>query len=153
MAQSKVPHLTSIINKSHYDFDMWLQRGVDNGNNMLNINLSGMSEKDAIKKLVGTVVQDNGFISCGDAKGKGFDHKQIIFNIYCPKGTKAMYLEPFSAFGNGACSVNWDGVAKQANFGNEAEVLLQRGTKFRITKVVNNSSKWYIDVEVIEQPI
>lgn len=153
IAQSKVSHLTSIINKSSYDFDMWLQRGVDDGNNMLNMLLSGKNEQEVIKKIVGTVVQDNGFISCGNSKGMGFDHKQIIFNIYCPRGTKAMYLEPFSAFGNGSCSVNWDGLAKQTSFGNEAEVLLQRGTKFRITKVVNSSSKWYIDLEVVEQPI
>jgi hypothetical protein len=37
---------------------------------------------------------DEGFVSCGSARGQGFSG--YIFNIYCPKGTKMLYAEPFT---------------------------------------------------------
>ena len=152
VARGHVPHLTSIINKSKYDFDLWLQRGVDDGRNMLKVYLDGMTESEVKDMFLGTVIQDEGFISCGNSKGKGFAHRSVIFNIYCPKGTKGLYLEPFSEFGMGA-KRSWDGISAQDYFGDEAEMLLQRGTKFRITKIEKAASKWYIDMEVVEQPI
>ena len=33
----------------------------------------------------------------------------------------------------------------------ENEIILQRGTKFRITKAEYTNGKWYIDMEVLEQ--
>lgn len=45
-----------------------------------------------------------------------------------------MYCEPFSGFGNGS-GRNWDGIIKQQTFGSESEMLLQRRTTFKITKV------------------
>ncbi|MFJ1365571.1 ADP-ribosyltransferase [Capnocytophaga canimorsus] len=151
-SQEQVPHITSMLNKCSYDFDMWLQRGVDAGLNMFNINLNGLTEVEAKSQLLGKIFQDNGFISCANTKGKGFDHKKVILNIYAPKGTKCFYLEPFSAFGKGV-GKNWNGVDNQQKFGSEAEVLLQRGTKFRVTKVEYNetSAKWYIDLDVVWQ--
>lgn len=61
-------------------------------------------------------------------------------------------MGPFSAFGKGV-GKNWNGVDNQQKFGSEAEVLLQRGTKFRVTKVEYNetSAKWYIDLDVVWQ--
>ena len=61
-----------------------------------------------------------------------------------------MYCEPFSAFGHGA-GRSWDGISPQSSFGYESEILIQRGTKFRITKVQKSGGQWYIDVEIIEQ--
>jgi hypothetical protein len=85
------------------------------------------------------------------AKGKGFSHQEVIYNIYCPKGTKMLYLEPFSQFGQGARSVNWDGISSQLNFSDEAEILIQKSTTFRITKAEYTKGKYFIDVEVIGQ--
>jgi hypothetical protein len=61
-----------------------------------------------------------------------------------------MYCEPFSEYGQ--YKKSWDGVSKPTRL-NENEVLLQRGTKFRIIKAEWNpsDSKWYIDLEIIEQ--
>jgi hypothetical protein len=59
-----------------------------------------------------------GFVSCGSAKGQGFSG--YILNIYCPKGTKMMYAEPFSHYGDGA-KLNWNGISKQSSFGYEDE--------------------------------
>jgi hypothetical protein len=58
-----------------------------------------------------------------------------------------MYAEPFSAYGNGN-GLSWDGVSKQKNFGSEAEMIIQRGATYRITKIERGKGgKIYIDVE------
>lgn len=146
----RIPHCESIIRKSTYDFDMWVQRG----DGMVALKKFGLLNYDTatdaeIYALVGRVGNEGGFWSAGVAKGKGFSGK-IIFNIYMPRGTQAMYCEPFSYFGHGG-GKNWDGVSSQSSIGYEAEILIQRGTKYRVTKVTKSGSQWYIDVEVIEQ--
>lgn len=147
-SQSHIEALTDLIERSEYDFDMWLQRGVDyNGaRGLLGVDLYSANPQT----LVGKVVTEKAFSSCGMAKGAGFDSRPVIYNIYCPKGTKMLYCEPFSAFGNGSGRA-WDGVAKQSSIGYEAEILLQQGTTFRITKAEYSGGKWFIDMEVIDQ--
>lgn len=147
-SQSHIEALTDLIERSEYDFDMWLQRGVDyNGaRGLLGVDLYSANPQT----LVGKVVTEKAFSSCGMAKGAGFDSRPVIYNIYCPKGTKALYCEPFSAFGKGS-GRSWDGVAKQSSIGYEAEILLQQGTTFRITKAEYSGGKWFIDMEVIDQ--
>lgn len=147
-SQSHIEALTDLIERSEYDFDMWLQRGVDyNGaRGLLGVDLYSANPQT----LVGKVVTEKAFSSCGMAKGAGFDSRPVIYNIYCPKGTKMLYCEPFSAFGNGSGRA-WDGVAKQSSIGYEAEILLQQGTTFRIAKAEYSGGKWFIDMEVIDQ--
>ena len=110
------------------------------------------------KLLLGKEVTDYGFFSMGSAKGQGFSSNPIIMNIFAPKGTKMIYMEPFSHYGaeihdpNGHLfGMNWDGVRKQTGFGSELETLLQQGTKFRITKVEKTRGTLYVDLDVIEQ--
>lgn len=148
-SQSHIEALTDLIDRSEYDFDMWLQRGVDMGGarGLLGVDLYSLRNAD---DLVGKVVTEKAFSSCGMAKGAGFDSRSVIYNIYCPKGTKALYCEPFSAFGKGS-GRSWDGIKKQSSIGYEAEILLQQGTTFRITKAEYSGGKWYIDMEVIDQ--
>ncbi len=152
--RKQINAMTDIIEKSTYDFDIWLQRGCDyrGMDSFFEISMSELqyATQEELQKLVGNTVTDYGFFSCGVSKGKGFSHKPIIMNIYAPKGTKMMYAEPFSAFGNGSGS-SWDGVAIQSSFGNESEIILQQGTSFRITKIERTKGKLYIDIEVILQ--
>ncbi len=152
LSQSKIPHLTSIIDKSKYDFDMWVQRGVDHDGfkGVFGFDINSIDPKN-LQSIIGKVGEDKGFGSCGVAKGKGFTGKSITYNIYCPKGTKMMYLEPFSRYGEGVKSVNWNGITKQTSFGSESEILLQRNTKFRIIKAEYKNGKMFVDVEVIGQ--
>jgi hypothetical protein len=147
-----IKNLTEIINKSFYDFDMWLQRGVDSNSirGMFNFEMSGKTENEVRKALLNAVGSEPAFSSCGNSKGNGFSSNPIIYNIYAPRGTKMLYAEPFSDFGTGS-GYSWDGIQKQKNFGHEAEMILQRGTKFRVAKVEHKGGKWYIDMEVIGQ--
>lgn len=147
---NRIPHIEAIIDRSSYDFDMWLQRG----DGMVALKKFGLANWDSatdaeIMSLLGAEGVEGAFWSAGVAKGKGFSG-DIIFNIYAPKGTKAMYCEPFSAYGHGS-GKNWDGIAGQGSYGRESEILIQRGTKFKITKIEKSGGQWYIDVDIIEQ--
>lgn len=148
----RIPLMENIINKSYYDKDIWLQRG----GGMVELKKFGLSNyayaTDAeIMALVGKEGTEGAFTSAGVAKGKGFGGN-VITNIYAPRGTKMMYAEPYSSFGNGS-GRSWDGIAKQSTFGSESEIILQRGTTFRVTKVEKSGNTWYIDVEVINQDV
>ena len=105
-----------------------------------------------LQDLVGMEMQEEGFMSAGNRKGGGFDNKNVIFNIYAPKGVKATYVEPFSSLGLGGGRF-WDGVRGFSEFGDEQETLFQRGTRMRITKVEKANGKIYIDCEVIGQEL
>ena len=148
----RIPLMESIINKSYYDKDIWLQRG----GGMVELKKFGLSNyayaTDAeIMALVGKEGTEGDFTSASVVKGKGFGGN-VITNIYAPRGTKMMYAEPYSSFGNGS-GRSWDGIAKQSTFGSESEIILQRGTTFRVTKVEKSGNTWYIDVEVINQDV
>lgn len=153
--RKEINSMTDIISKSTYDFDMWMQRGCDYGgmDKFFEVpldTLKNATQEELQQLLLDKTVTEFGFCSSGVSKGKGFSHKPIIMNIYAPQGTQMMYVEPFSAFGNGS-GKSWDGVAKQSSFGQESEIILQQGTSFRVTKVEKSGGKLYVDLEVIEQ--
>lgn len=154
-SESAIKHLTDLIDRSQYNFDIWLNRGIGTSSgaaSFLQIPetvLTGASQSDLNNLLVGKVVKDEAFVSCGSAKGAGFSG--YIFNVYAPKGTKMLYAEPFSAFGQGH-GQNWDGLSGQTSFSGEFETIIQRGTEFRITKVDKQGSNIFFDIEVVNQP-
>lgn len=152
--RKEINAMTDIIEKSTYQEDFWLQRGcrfsgMDKFFNIPMDKLKYASQSELETLLLGTTPTEYGFCSCGVAKGKGFSG-DIILNIYAPSGTQMMYVEPFSAFGNGG-GKSWDGLKPQSSFGQESEIILQQGTTFRVTKVEKTPGMIYIDLEVIGQ--
>lgn len=152
--RKEINAMTDIIEKSVYQKDFWLQRGcrfkgMDKFFNVPMDKLQHASQAELEALLLGTTPTEYGFCSCGVAKGKGFSG-DIILNIYAPSGTQMMYVEPFSAFGNGS-GKSWDGLKPQSSFGQESEIILQQGTTFRVTKVEKTPGTIYIDLEVIGQ--
>lgn len=142
--------MTTLINRSSYDFDIWLQRGcggeaMDSFFKLSKGKLSSMGEAE-LQSLVGYTGVMSNFISTGVAKGKGFSGN-VILNIYTPKGTKMAYAEPFSYYGNGD-KRKWNGKSKQYSFGYESEMIIQRGASYTVTKMERVGSTTYIDVEV-----
>lgn len=147
--------MTSLIDKSSYEEDIWLQRGCefDGMDKFFQCSMDLLrygSQEDLENELLGKVVTEYAFMSCGSSKGKGFSSKPITLNVYTPAGTKMMYVEPFSAFGNGSGEY-WDGKKTQKSFGIELETILQQGTQFRVTKVEKSRNKLWVDIEVIDQ--
>lgn len=152
--RKEINAMTDIIEKSVYQEDFWLQRGcrfkgMDKFFNVPMDKLQHASQAELEALLLGTTPTEYGFCSCGVAKGKGFSG-DVILNIYAPSGTQMMYVEPFSAFGNGS-GKSWDGLKPQSSFGQESEIILQQGTTFRVTKVEKTPGTIYIDLEVIGQ--
>lgn len=152
--RKEINAMTDIIEKSVYQEDFWLQRGcrfkgMDKFFNVPMDKLQHASQAELEALLLGTTPTEYSFCSCGVAKGKGFSG-DIILNIYAPSGTQMMYVEPFSAFGNGS-GKSWDGLKPQSSFGQESEIILQQGTTFRVTKVEKTPGTIYIDLEVIGQ--
>ena len=150
----KLNDMTDIIEMCQYDEDVWLQRGCRYGgmDKFFGVDarlLEYGTQEELEAALLGTTPTEFGFMSCGSSKGRGFSG-DILLNIYAPSGTKMMYVEPFSAFGNGF-SRHWDGIATQKDFGSELETILQQGTQFRVVKVERTHGTLYFDLEVIDQ--
>lgn len=152
--------LTTMIDKAKpLARDVWMQHGEDMDAfvGKFGVNLGTLSASQ-LKGMVGKIGTNAPFTSCGVTKGTGFSHEEVILNIYCPKGTKGIYTEPYSHYGDGGYGVRgfkWDGKSRlSAGYdpGSEMEFILQRGTKFRITKIEKKGYRYYIDVDIIEQP-
>ena len=151
--------MTDYIARSTMKDDVWVKR--DEISAFMNYRFK-IPNLDAYKsdpsKLVGLTGMDDSFMSCGNCRGTNFGSKPVCLNIYCPKGTRMTYAEPYSAFGgshdNGAYTPgkSWNGSSKPKTLG-ENEIILQRGSQFRIIKAEWNETqgKWYIDLEVIGQ--
>lgn len=123
---------SEFLDRCYYDFDVWLQRGVDDKGLRGFLGIPSLTES-AVKAMVGKTVVDTAFFSCGSSKGSGFYGN--IINIYCPRGTKMLYVEGHSCFDNRG----------------ENETIIQRNTHFRILKVEYSHYQYFIDVEVVAQ--
>lgn len=144
--------LTEAIDKSPFRRDTILRRGVFDSaaKKFLGCEYSDLKNDSYLDSLVGQERCDEGFTSCGTSIGTGFQ-RDVSFEFFCPKGTKAMYVEPFSSCGNGH-GKGWDGKAAQHSIGGECETILQRGTTFKITGWYrDNKKKLHISCEVVSQ--
>lgn len=140
---------------------MWMQHGEDMQafSSRFGIDLNAASAKER-KSLIGVSAANAPFTSCGCSKYSGYADSEVVVNIYCPKGTKGIYAEPFSYFGDGGyghSAYNWKGQSRQAEgfkTSYENEFILQRGSILRITKIKFDKTEgiWYVDCELIEQP-
>ena len=142
-----IKDLTKAIDKSAFIDDVWLVRGSDeNGlaglleGDLLSFDdakqLLNKSEDKIKNALEGQIFTNHAFTSTGIASNAGFDGS-VKYKIYAPKGTKGVYSEPTSYFGQtvGKNERLYE-VGDNFNYvGGEAEVILQRGTQFRITNV------------------
>ena len=155
---------TKAIDKSKLPQGVRLVRGSDNSGfagmiegNVFSFDqakklLNNGSEKEISDALVGQVIQNHAFTSTGIAKGTGFGG-EVAYEIYAPKGTRAIYAEPQSYFGN---TINGAELYKKgqhySSVGGEAEVILQRGTEFRITGIKKSGYTTIVQMEVVAQP-
>ena len=133
-----------MIKQSTYDKDIWLQRGVNWDGAKQLLGLSGNVTIQDIQNLIESeeTITDHAFSSCGAAKSTGFPGN-VVFNIYCPKGTQMLFVEHVSQYKG------------------ENEMILQRGTTFKVTKVSKAESGqgyvysggYYIDLEAVSQDV
>lgn len=134
--RDQIRAMTSYIERSAFDEDVWLQRGCNYKGMDKFLNLSkpllDYSVDELRAEILGSKVTEHGFMSCGAAKDTGFASHPIRFNIYAPAGTKMAYAANFSKFPS------------------ENEMILQRGTQFRVSKIEENTDGgFFIDLEVV----
>ncbi len=115
------------------------------------------------RQLIGRIGTDPSFCSTSSHmnatfSGTGGDNMygkpKVHLEIFCPKGTQALYAAPFNHYNRKVCGTHgfWDGMTKSKGI-REAEIFLQRGSKFRVIEAKYNevNDKWLVKVEVIEQ--
>ena len=151
----RINDMTAAISKSKTKQDMWLSRGVDFEAlpSMFGIKPSNFRE-DKIGSLVGKSGKDEGFMSCGTTTQTGYsDGSDVDLKIYVPKGSEAMYAEPFARFGSNPESNHWNGESHQSSFSSEMETILQRGSHFQCTKATYDAKeqKYHIEIAVTSQ--
>ena len=156
-SERDVEQMTNIISRCYCTHDIWIKRDEGAWCAEYRWGIPDLSVYESNPSaLVGRIGVDESFMSCGNNKSTYFGSKPVILNIYCPKQTRLIYAEPFSEFGgkhdNGIDKPgkSWDGSSKPLTT-HENEILLQRGTKLRITKAEYKSGQWYIDCEVLSQ--
>ncbi len=189
---TEINNLTNAVSKARLQESMNVTRfvGYDGVAAMIANNPNDAKEKakiikacqegdaDTLNKIIGKGKNaiDEAFISCASCEGAGFDNNHgasVMFDMFLPKGTQALYAEPFAntnkASYNGppppgkddwGKKVNWDsykvdGKATQSpsEFGAQKELILQRGTEMKIYGVQKGSDgKLHFITDVISQP-
>ena len=159
-----ITDLTQAIEKTPLKKGMWLVRGSDENGlagmmegggmsfNQVASLFNGRHSLDDIRKaLVGQVGRNHAFTSTGIAKDAGFGGN-IKYEIYAPAGTKCVYAEPQSYYGHTSSQKIYKKGAAYGNVGSEAEIIVQRGTAYRITDVLSSGYGYTVRMEIIEQP-
>nr|WP_129732324.1 ADP-ribosyltransferase [Parabacteroides goldsteinii] len=148
---------TQAISKSKYDKDMWLFRGTnfDELDNLLSLpngtfeSLVYSGNDKALGQFIGQVGVEKAFTSTGGCFGTGFPGS-VKMRIYAPAGTEVMYCEPFSHYGCGH-KYNWNGSAKQSGFGDEFEMLINRGYRKRISAIKRTGMSIEVEIEILDK--
>lgn len=128
--EQNIRNLKDVLDTTISTQDIWLQRGIETWDGVEGfIGIRNLTRAQ-LRGMVGSIVTDYSFMSCGSAKGTGFSG--TILNIYCPKGAKIFYAKRHSAYKG------------------ENETFMQMGATYRITKVeAPDYGNVYIDIELI----
>ena len=161
-----ISDLTTAIDKCPTSEDMWFRRGSDyqgfagflEGGNTLTFDeakrLINREDIDTLKKLCeGQEFQVHSFFSTGIADDAGFNDR-VNYKIYAPSGTKAIYAEPQSYYGQTVMynsTLYYPGQA-YSDVGSEAEMIFQRGTTYRIVEIEHSTGDYNVVLEVVGQP-
>jgi hypothetical protein len=158
MAKKIIDDVTLALNKAELPQDTWVQRGMDEKGIAGLLGLRNDYQATRIFEnrddIIGNFYNDKGFLSTSVAKGAGFSKKDFIVNIYAPKGTHALYVDPISQFGSrvGQNLTAWDSAKKhKVTDTAELEMLFQQGIKLEIKKIEKAGNTTYIDAWVINQ--
>lgn len=157
-------NLTLAIEKTPLKKGTWLVRGSDENGlagmmegggmsfNQVKSLFDGRHSLSEIKTaLVGQKGRNHAFTSTGIAKDAGFGGN-IKYEIYAPAGTKCIYAEPQSYYGQTSSTRIYQKGASYRSVGGEAEVIVQRGTVYRITDIRQSGRTYTMVMEIVEQP-
>lgn len=126
-----IDNATSGLQKTLLAEDTLVYRGmggVDALSDWLGITKNMLSDKGIQSQLIGRKLTEKAFMSTGTAADSAWSG--IKLEVYLPKGTQAMYVDPIS------------------NYRGEHEILVQRNSTFEI-KEIKTDSKGYIESLVL----
>lgn len=157
-AKVEINNLTDMINRSELPCDMVLNRGCRYAgmDNFFGVSLDVLehASDSELQRLVGNKVFDSAFLSTGCASGKGYTDAgefPVQLKIYAPKGTKGLYAEPFSDFGENSHDEDWDGEKYTDDIGEEQEVILQRSTNMEVLSAKRVGGVLKVELQIIKQ--
>lgn len=128
---------TSALEKFEVVDDITLWRGMGSENTLarnLNVSREQLAQMVTDGSIVGQGFTEKGFCSAGVTPGAGWN-KQVSMEIYIPRGTRGMYVDPISMHSG------------------EHELLLQRNTTFEIMKAEYVGGNYKLYVSVVGQKI
>ena len=130
--QGYISSMTSAIKKCRLEDDTWVRRGVSQRGlaGFLQTTTEELYSQDIRKRIINKECVEKGFMSAGASKDVGFSG--INLEICLPKGTQAIYAEPFSQYGGTNDNGTWDGIEQASYIGGEAEMIIQRNSKFKV---------------------
>ncbi|QBE98910.1 hypothetical protein PMF13cell1_04479 [Blautia producta] len=134
--QEYIDKMTEAISKNRLRESTWVRRGINQKGLEKFLDLEDIRE-ESLHDIVGKTFVEKGFMSTGVSDDAGFSG--INLKICLPKGTQAVYAEPFSCYGNTNTNGTWDGKQKGSYVGSEAELIIQRNSKFRVKSVEKNA--------------
>ena len=164
-----IANLTTAIENSSLKKSMYLYRGdgiegfaglLEGSDISFDEALELLKSKDlgALQKLCeGKQFQSHAFMSTTiSTEETSFSSARISYKIYAPEGSHGIYAEPASYYGKtvGTSEKVYKTGAKSDGVGEEAEIILQRGSSFRIKSIQFNewTNKIDIEMEIADQP-
>lgn len=146
MIREYIENMTSAIKECGLNDDTWVRRGVSEKGltGLLQTTTEELHSSDFRKRIINTECIEKGFMSAGVSKDTGFSG--INLEICLPKGTQAIYAEPFSQYGGTNDNGTWDGIEKASYIGGEAEIIIQRNSKFKVKELKIDSDGRITDV-------
>lgn len=121
--QWDIDNCTSALSKASVADDVLVYRGMGTQSSVarfLGVPESSLVNDSVRNALVGTRVTEKGFLSTAIVPGRAWSGCKL--DIYLPKGTKAMYVDPVSTYSG------------------EQEMLIQRNSTFEIKEFETDSS-------------
>lgn len=154
-AGAKIKALTSFLEKSSYDHDMFVTRGgsVDEIMNVFNLTSSDIAAiaRGEGDEFIGRSGRMMSFVSTSPVNSIFYRTQQVKMNIYVPAGSEMVYAEPFSHYNESKYdSKKWNGKDDTFAFGSEFETILQRGGSYTITGIRYDEEydHYYFDIEL-----
>lgn len=154
-AGAKIKALTSFLEKSSYDHDMFVTRGgsMDEIMNVFNMTMSDFAAiaRGEGDEFIGRSGRMMSFVSTSPVNSMFYRTKQVKMNIYVPAGSEMVYAEPFSHYNQSKYnSKKWNGTDGTFAFSGEFETILQRGGSYTITGIRYDEERdnYYFDIEL-----
>lgn len=147
-----IDRITKAIDMCEIKKDTVMHHGVNADGFMAGFGISDTSDA-TLKSLIadGTIFKDDGFMSCGSGNNTGFEDLEVQMHVLVHKGQKGMFVDQFSAYGDGAGSAEWDGKTTQTSVGKECETILQRGSRCKMLKYYRKLGNLHVYVDLIDQ--